>query len=102
MEALLGKSLKISKGGEVETSSLSEPQTICLYFSGSFCGPCKKFTEYLDMFYEEINSDGYNMEIVLIPADEKEKNFTGKLLTVRVLCRNALEESTLRRSQNQR
>ena len=29
------------------------------------------------MFYEEINCDGYNVEVVLIPADEKEKNFTG-------------------------
>ena len=78
MEALLGKTLKNSDQTDFETSSLAEPKVICLYFSGSFCGPCKKFTEYLKMFYEEINCDGNNVEVVLIPADDKEKSYIGK------------------------
>ena len=77
METLLGRTIKNPDLTDIETSSLQEARVICLYFSGSFCGPCKKFTEYLKMFYEEINCDGYNVEVVLVPADDKEKSFTG-------------------------
>ena len=77
MEALLGRTLKNQDLTDFDTTNLQEPKMIGLYFSGSFCGPCKNFTEYLKMFYEEINCDGYNIEIVLVPADNTETSFTG-------------------------
>ena len=75
MEALLGKNLKTATNTDIETSSLEQVSVVCLYFSGSFCGPCKKFNLYLGAFYEEINCDDYNLEVVLVPADDKEKSF---------------------------
>ena len=77
MENLVGKTLKTNDGNDVKTSSLQEQKIFCLYFSGSFCAPCKKFTKYLEMFYEEINCDGDNIEVILVPADEKEKSYQG-------------------------
>ena len=79
METLLGRVLKNPDNSDFDTANLNEPKLICLYFSGSFCGPCKNFTKYLEMFYEEINCDGYNLEVVLVPADSNESSFTGEI-----------------------
>ena len=55
---------------------LKDVKFVLLYFSGSYCPPCKKFTPILKAFYEEINSDGYNIEIVLVPSDKDEQSYT--------------------------
>ena len=55
---------------------LHDNKIICLYFSASWCAPCKKFTPLLIDFYNEINSDNNHLlEIVFVSADVDEKSF---------------------------
>jgi nucleoredoxin len=95
MESLIGKTLKTNDYNDIETSSLQTQKIFCLYFSGSFCAPCKKFTSFLQMFYEEINADEEELEIILIPADENETEFKSKQITFRLFQINALEVSPI-------
>jgi nucleoredoxin len=57
----------------IETNEiLKEKEIIGLYFSASYCPPCKKFTPLLKDAYEKIKS---NCEIIMIPSDKTEDNY---------------------------
>lgn len=45
-----------------------------LYFSGSWCGPCRSFTPKLVDTYEEVASKG-DFEVVFISSDRDEESF---------------------------
>ncbi|KAK1303030.1 putative nucleoredoxin 1 [Acorus calamus] len=51
-------------------------QIIGLYFSASWCGPCRRFTPNLVEVYNELLSRG-NFEVVLISDDHDEEAFNG-------------------------
>lgn len=51
------------------------------------------------MFYEEINADENELEIILIPADEKETEFKSKI-NLRLFKINAMEIPPIFRPQN--
>ena len=73
MEALLSKSLRRTKDlTEVDLERLKDSPLIGLYFTASFCGPCKKFSSMLKLFYEEINADKVNFEVIVVPSDHDE------------------------------
>lgn len=46
-----------------------------LYFSGSWCGPCRHFTPSLVEVYEELSSKG-DFEVVFISSDRDDESFT--------------------------
>jgi nucleoredoxin len=46
-----------------------------LYFSASWCGPCKKFTPILTKAYEELKKDKQPFEIVFCSLDKEEDAF---------------------------
>ena len=60
-------------GGEVSVSSLAG-KTVLLYFSASWCPPCKGFTPILAAFYNKLK-DEKNFEVVFVTWDEEEPDF---------------------------
>ncbi|KAL0912599.1 hypothetical protein M5K25_018581 [Dendrobium thyrsiflorum] len=64
-----------NNGDEVKISEL-EGKTVGLYFSGSWCGPCRRFTPILVEAYTELASRDSNFEIVFVSSDEDEEDFS--------------------------
>jgi nucleoredoxin len=48
---------------------------IGLYFSGSYCPPCKKFTPILKDIYLKIKEKNNDFEIIFISSDKSENEF---------------------------
>jgi nucleoredoxin len=65
LEELIGPDLVDAKGDKVETSSLAG-KVIGLYFSASWCGPCKMFTPELVKLRDR-NDDKF--EVVFVSSD---------------------------------
>lgn len=72
--AFLGKRL-LSKTGEVLTSTLTFSDPFLIYFSASWCPPCRNFTPRLADFYSNNKKLNKNLEIVLASLDETENAF---------------------------
>ncbi|KAK9097675.1 hypothetical protein Syun_024720 [Stephania yunnanensis] len=64
----------ISAEGEVPLSSLNQ-KTVCLYFSGKWCRPCRTFTPQLVKHYNNLRLSGRKMEIVFVSFDRDENGF---------------------------
>src|SRR5438132_7884567 len=55
---------------------LGAKKNIALYFSASWCGPCKKFTPYLHEFYDLLKEEDSNfLEIIFVSRDTNEESF---------------------------
>ncbi|KAL5723791.1 protein-disulfide reductase [Ranunculus cassubicifolius] len=64
-----------NNGDQVKISDLSG-KTIGLYFSASWCGPCRRFTPQLIEVYNELSSKK-DFEVVFVSADRDEESFKG-------------------------
>ncbi|KAJ4961250.1 hypothetical protein NE237_021160 [Protea cynaroides] len=64
-----------NNGEQVKVDNLSG-KNIGLYFSASWCGPCRRFTPNLVDVYNELSLQG-NFEIIFVSADEDEDSFNG-------------------------
>lgn len=74
---LLGDSLQLKKSKKVSTSeALAGKSAIGLYFSASWCPPCKTFTPKLAKAYSK-SLKAKGLEIVFVSADRDEKAFDG-------------------------
>ncbi|XP_062110319.1 probable nucleoredoxin 1 [Humulus lupulus] len=62
-----------NNGDQVNISSLNG-KIIGLYFSGSWCGPCRRFTPKLVELYNEIASKG-DFEVVFVSSDRDDDSF---------------------------
>ncbi len=69
----LGPSIVNPNNESLPTSLLSNYKYIALYFSASWCPPCKTFTPKLVRFYNDNKSDS-NFEIILVSSDRSEKD----------------------------
>tara|TARA_Y200000002_G_scaffold343788_1_gene316511 strand:- start:53 stop:721 length:669 start_codon:yes stop_codon:yes gene_type:complete len=67
---IIGTNLKFQKK-IVKTDQVIKSKYICLYFSASWCRPCKNFTPILCNFYNKYKKEK-DFEIVLIPFKEKD------------------------------
>lgn len=65
-----------NKGATVPISDVKKNQVVGLYFSAHWCGPCRHFTPQLAKIYEEMKSQGKEIEIVFISSDSDESSFT--------------------------
>ena len=55
--------------------ALKGKEVIALYFSASWCGPCKRFTPMLKDVYNSLKSAGKSFEIVFVSSDSDEESF---------------------------
>jgi nucleoredoxin len=76
LEELLGPSLLTSaKGAKKATSAaLKDKDLILLYFSASWCPPCKTFSPLLIDFYNNISKDA-KLEVIYVASDRTVDDF---------------------------
>mmetsp|Transcript_34264 Transcript_34264/g.59984 ORF Transcript_34264/g.59984 Transcript_34264/m.59984 type:complete len:144 (+) Transcript_34264:2211-2642(+) len=75
MDQIFGSRL-VNKTGTVPASSLNGIEFILIYFSASWCPPCRTFTPHLIDFYDAVNSNRKVLEVVLVTSDKEERKFT--------------------------
>ncbi|TVU46616.1 hypothetical protein EJB05_06162 [Eragrostis curvula] len=63
-----------NSGEQVKVSSI-EASTVALYFSASWCPPCRRFTPKLIETYNELASQGKSFEVVFVSGDQDEEAF---------------------------
>lgn len=74
LSEILGETLLVSSKKETPvTEALEGAKTLLLYFSASWCGPCKQFTPLLSDAYEKIKNAGG--DVVFVPFDEEQQGF---------------------------
>ena len=59
----------------IETSVLKTNKIVGLYFSASWSPYCQAFTPILIDFYNEINAEEKQLEIILVSRDQKKEDF---------------------------
>ena len=69
----------VGKGGEAVTLSdiTGAGKNIGLYFSASWCGPCRNFTPSLIKTYNALVDQGKPFEIIFVSSDRDEAQFDG-------------------------
>ncbi|KAJ7953611.1 Thioredoxin, nucleoredoxin [Quillaja saponaria] len=79
LQALLSsedRDFLVSNSGDQAKISSLIGKTVGLYFSGSWCGPCRRFTPSLVEAYEELSSKD-DFEVVYISSDRNDESFNG-------------------------
>lgn len=76
MEKLLGSELLDKNNKHIKTKDfLDDKKVIGLYFSGSYCPPCIKFTPILANIYNQLKELNKDIEIVFISSDKTIESF---------------------------
>nr|CAB3495662.1 unnamed protein product [Digitaria exilis] len=63
-----------NSGEQVKISSI-EANNVALYFSASWCPPCRQFTPKLIETYKELASQGKSFEVVFVSGDKNDEAF---------------------------
>ncbi len=71
LEEMFGTTLINASGQSIPVSSL-QGKKIGIYFSASWCPPCRAFTPTLVRTYEDMIREGKLFAIVLVPSDRSE------------------------------
>eukprot|EP01083_Nonionella_stella_P094936 266481_1 len=72
-----------SKQGAVSAQSLrGTGKVLALYFSASWCGPCKDFTPKLKDVYERLKAGGKQLEVIYCPMDADDAGFRSYYATM--------------------
>lgn len=74
MQQLWPRSL-VKQRSTVVTASALEGKVVGVYFSASWCGPCRQFTPLLAEAYEESKRAGKAFEIIFVSCDRDEKDW---------------------------
>ena len=86
LERLLGSDVIRQIGDtreRVPVTSFTEPGSVVgLYFSASWCPPCKSFTPRLKEFYVNKRKEGCSFEIIFISWDKDENGYNEYVSTM--------------------
>jgi nucleoredoxin len=75
---ILPENLYNAKGEAIYLKDLSEQvKVFALYFSASYCPPCKKFTPILKEFYDVMNEESKVLEIIFVSKDNSQEEMLG-------------------------
>jgi nucleoredoxin len=75
---ILPENLYNAKGEAIGLKDLSEQvKVFALYFSASYCPPCKKFTPILKEFYDVMNEESKVLEIIFVSKDNSQEEMLG-------------------------
>lgn len=61
-------------GSLVDPGSLTD-KVVALYFSASWCPPCRQYTPKLVEFYHQMRALGKPFEVIFVSADQEESSF---------------------------
>ncbi|CAM9471731.1 unnamed protein product [Ectocarpus sp. 6 AP-2014] len=75
LKEMLGPKFLKADGSEVTAEAL-EGKVLAVYFSASWCAPCKQFTPILKSVYSKLQKDGKPFEIVFVSSDKSEEEFS--------------------------
>eukprot|EP01017_Pseudomicrothorax_dubius_P010864 TRINITY_DN13946_c0_g4_i6.p1 TRINITY_DN13946_c0_g4~~TRINITY_DN13946_c0_g4_i6.p1 ORF type:complete len:143 (+),score=29.73 TRINITY_DN13946_c0_g4_i6:377-805(+) len=75
MENSIGKTF-LSKDGETDDTSIKNSKVVCLYFAAKWCPPCRAFTPILVDFYNDVNLDSRQLEIIYVSRDKSTDEFS--------------------------
>ena len=67
-----GERLQTASGRKVDAKQVLEGKTVGVYFSASWCGPCRAFTPKLVKFHRQVAKKN-NFEIVFVSSDKDEQ-----------------------------
>ncbi|CAJ0604481.1 unnamed protein product [Cylicocyclus nassatus] len=70
-ELLSGVKIQLKDGSQVDAGEYLKGKMVGLYFSASWCPPCRAFTPKLKRFYEAIKETHPDFEIVLVSRDKE-------------------------------
>ncbi|CAB3405389.1 unnamed protein product [Caenorhabditis bovis] len=73
-ELFNGVTLKLRDGKEVDGGEYLKDKVVGLYFSASWCPPCRAFTPKLKRFYEALKKDHPEFEIVFVSRDRADND----------------------------
>ena len=82
MESFLGTKLITNDGKEADFSRVKDAKVIGIYFSAHWCPPCRNFTPILASFYEEVNANEHQLEIIFASRDKDENSFNEYFATM--------------------
>uniref|UniRef100_A0A8R1HY59 protein-disulfide reductase n=1 Tax=Caenorhabditis japonica TaxID=281687 RepID=A0A8R1HY59_CAEJA len=73
-ELLAGATLKNQQGLELNAAEHLRGKVVGLYFSASWCPPCRAFTPKLKRFFEKIRSNHPEFEVIFVSSDRSSEN----------------------------
>ncbi|CAD6194701.1 unnamed protein product [Caenorhabditis auriculariae] len=68
-QILAGVPLQLKDGREVDAGTHLNNKIVVLYFSASWCRPCRSFTPLLKEFYDTMQHLNKEIEVVLVSRD---------------------------------
>ncbi|OMJ83200.1 hypothetical protein SteCoe_15915 [Stentor coeruleus] len=80
MQEIFGETL-LSHNGPVEICSITSTFKL-IYFSAQWCHPCKQFTSQLVLFYNEVNRDQKQVEVIFVSYDKNISHFDDDFATM--------------------
>jgi len=73
------KAFNNNKGESIPYTNLQELKLVVYYVGAKWCSGCTKFTPLLLDFYQQINKDTKNLEIVYISCDNIETDYKAQI-----------------------
>lgn len=64
-----GTNLRLKDGSVVDAGEHLKGKIVVLYFSASWCGPCRQFTPIMKELYQQIADTNQPIEVILLSRD---------------------------------
>mmetsp|Transcript_971 Transcript_971/g.2375 ORF Transcript_971/g.2375 Transcript_971/m.2375 type:complete len:144 (-) Transcript_971:2157-2588(-) len=75
MQSVIGDHFITKDGRAVSFAEVEDKPVVALYFTASWCPPCKNFSPVLADFYSEVNFPDRQLEIIHVSSDRDEISF---------------------------